>query len=358
MEEKIVAAIKKYLALVYSYGLFQGAILVAQNSDILIQRGYGFTDLRWKIPINHQTKFIVGSLSKQFTAILVLQLVQQGKLDLDDRIIEYLPDYRLDIGHKIKVKHLLTNTSGLANYADRYDFRRELRKHYLDQSEFYRAYCMPDILFLPGSRYDYSNTNFNLLSYIAEKIYNRNFGEILQKQVFSVLDMRNSGIISRLSIINDYYPGYNFQSGSQFYGQNIFWDNYQGAGNIYSTVADLFKWNQALLSHSLINKKLTDRMFSPHIPIDENSYYGYGIVVTYLPDSTKIIEHPGKLHGFLSYNMICPHHKISITILSNNGIPPRPIGLNILKILQEGECKQVNTVILPPYSNALDNTIG
>ena len=358
IEAELVDDINKYLALVYNYGLFQGTILVAQNGEILIQKGYGFTDARWKIPITPATKFMIGSLSKQFTALIILQLVQQGKLDLNAHIIEYLPDYRTDIGSKIKVKHLLTNTSGLANYVDRSDFRREIAGHYFNQPEFFRAYCMPDILFLPGSRYDYSNTNFNLLSYIAEKIYKQSFGVILQKQIFSRLDMKDSGSLSRLSITNEYSTRYNSGGDWHSAGQNIFWDNYQGAGNIYSTVEDLYKWNQALLSYTLITKELTNKMFAPHVPICKNSYYGYGIVVTFLPDSTKIIEHPGKLHGFKSYNLICPDHKISISILCNSGIQPRPIGLNIFKILQGEGFRDINTIILRPNYKFMDNLGG
>ena len=341
--------IKNYMELVFNYDLFQGSVLIAKKDKILLNKGYGYADSYWRTHATSETKYMIGSISKQFTAMIILQLVQENKINLDAPIADYLPDYRKDMRSEIRIHHLLTNTSGLINYTKLPNFWDNTAKIYYSKEEFYKHYCMLDRIYIPGKKYDYCNTNFNLLSYMAEKITGKNYSSLLREKIFSPLKMRNSGIYNIFTNLVNFANVYNYEGpGPQRLSYSAL-ENIQGACNIFSTVTDLYKWNQAIMSNTLLNKKLMEKMFTPHAPIEKGGYYGYGVVISFFDKNTKIIEHLGTLNGFRGYNMICPEKAISITMLANNGIQPMPIAHNIFKLLLGLKYEDIS---IPFYNSA------
>src|SRR5947207_9145692 len=158
---------KKIDELVSSYNKlrqFNGAALVAYDGQVLLKRGYGLANMEWNIPNEADTKFRLGSITKQFTATLILQLVEQGKGKLDGKLTDYLPDYRKDTGQKITIHNLLTHTSGVPNYTALPGFFQNVSRNPYEVKEFVTKYASGDLEFEPGTKFNYSNSGYFLLS--------------------------------------------------------------------------------------------------------------------------------------------------------------------------------------------------
>jgi CubicO group peptidase (beta-lactamase class C family) len=271
--------IDQYMTRWHQIGRFNGSALVARDGQVILKKGYGFANLEWGVPNRTDTRFRLYSISKQFTTVLLFQLAAEGKINLDGKLTDYLPAYRKDTGNRVTLDQLLRHTAGIPCYINDARQRPQGKPAYkwdghYEREAFIRDFLSEDLLFEPGSRYKYSNTGYFLLALVAEKVTGQTYAENLQKRFFDPLGMKNSGVDSDLRIITGRADGYEKAAGGYRNTSYINPDNLLGAGNVYSTVEDLFVWNQALETSKLLPGEWRNRMASVYWkePQQEHAY--------------------------------------------------------------------------------------
>ena len=304
------------------YGEFNGAILVAEEGKIIYKKGFGLANMEWNIPNQTNTKFRIGSVTKQFTAMLIMQLVAENKLDLHTPISTYLPDYPKENGGKITIHHLLTHTSGIPNSYESTK-PKAFRPDNYKLKELVKEFSALPLEFTPGEKFNYCNAGYNLLGLIIETVAKKQYEKVLQDRIFTPLKMTNTGFDKHRALQKNRAYGY-FKSWGDYYNANyIDMSAVSAAGAIYSTVEDLFLWDQALYSEKLLPKKYMDLVFTKHIP--DPSYggeYGYGWSIKNKrignsKEKVETISHDGTIDGFCAIFTRIPLSKSTIILLSN-----------------------------------------
>ncbi len=317
--EKIDALVKHYA----SQQRFNGAVLVAEKGNLVYKNAVGLANMEWNIPNTPQTKFRVGSVTKQFTAMLIMQLVNEGKIKLDAPLTRYLPHYRRETGDSISIHHLLTHSSGLPNYTNNDNFYKGDNKQNFPVTDFMQIYCSGDLEFKPGSKFNYSNSGYFILGAIIEAITKKPYNIVLQERVLDVAGMKNTGYDFTEKIISNRAAGYeNILDGfrnAEYLDMSLPY----AAGSLYSTVEDLFLWNKILYTEKLLPDSLKKKMFAGYIA-DGRDKAGYGWFTRNFPakDSTRNIEmtwHNGGINGFLSELARFPKDENFVVILDNTG---------------------------------------
>ncbi|MFZ1678709.1 MAG: serine hydrolase [Saprospiraceae bacterium] len=307
------------------YSQFNGSVLVADKGEIIYKKGFGLANMEWDIPNKPDTKFRLASVTKQFTAMLIVQLASENKIKLDVPISTYLPDYPKKNGDIITIHHLLTHTSGIPNYTSFANYQEIMSLAYRPE-DIVRLFADSTLDFTPGERFQYSNSGYVLLGYIIEQITGKSYEQVLQDKIFTPLKMMNSGYDHNETVIKNRAAGYN-QVGNTFQNANYIDMSVPfSAGGIYSTVEDLYLWDQALYSEKLLPKKYLDLIFTKHIPAGQN-YYGYGWQIGKMPvgnseDQVETISHSGSINGFGTLITRIPSDKSLIVLLNNTGNAP------------------------------------
>ena len=317
--------IDKLISTYADYEQFNGAVLVANEGEIIYKKAFGLANMEWNIPNNINTKFRLASVSKQFTAMLIMQLVAENKLELHKPIATYLPNYPKPQAEQITLHHLLTHSSGIPNYTSFPSYRNSMRNP-TNPEALVKRFADSTLKFTPGERFNYSNSGYVLLGYIIEKVTKKSFKKLLQERIFEPANMTNSGYEKGQAIIKDRANGYD-RAGSKYVNANpIDLSVSYSAGGIYSTVEDLLFWDKVLYSEKLLPKKYLDTMFFPHQPIGKN-HYAYGWSVGEMPigntqETVSVIDHDGIINGFSSLIVRIPSSKSTIIILNNTGRAP------------------------------------
>ena len=299
------------------YGQFNGSVLVAEKGKIIYEKGFGLANMEWAVPNQPDTKFRIGSLTKQFTAALVLQLVEEGKIKLDGKITDYLPDYRKDTGDKVTIHQLLNHTSGIPSYTNRPDFFAEFSRDPYNITDFVKKFASGDLEYEPGSKYSYNNSGYSLLGAIIEKVTGKSYETVLTERIFKPLGMTNSGYDNHAPLIQKRASGYEKRPSGYVNAPYLDMSLPYAAGSIYSTVEDLFKWDQALYQDKIISAENKKLMFTPGL-----GNYGYGIRITDQPigktdQKTKVIQHGGGISGFNSLLTRLVDKQQTIILLDN-----------------------------------------
>ena len=199
--------IDKLMQTYYDYGRFNGTVLVAENGKVIFKKGYGLANMEWNIPNKSDTKFRLASITKQFTSMLIMQLVEEGKIKIDSKITDYLPEYRKDTGDKVTIHHLLTHTSGIPSYTNRPGWQEMTQKrHSVD--EMVQEGCSDNLEFEPGTKFSYNNSGYFLLGAIIEKVTNKPYETVLEEKIFEPVGMKNSGYDHFETIIENRAAGY------------------------------------------------------------------------------------------------------------------------------------------------------
>lgn len=254
----------------YDQGLFNGAVMIAMEGEVVFSGGYGYANEEWAIPNTPDTRFNLASLSKQFTAVAILILVEEGRLSLDEPVSKYLPGLRKEISEQMTIRQLLTHTSGLPDESLIPGLRIFNIIH--TREALLSAINEVEILFEPGSRYSYSNSGYNILALIIESISGQEFSQFLQDRIFTPLQMKNSCFKSDHDIVENVAYGYTTLLGQHQTETETNSSVYMmGAGNVFSSANDLLLWDQALSNHTLISEESTTLMFTPH-----KSNHGFG----------------------------------------------------------------------------------
>jgi CubicO group peptidase (beta-lactamase class C family) len=312
-------------ALVRSYvdaGRFNGSILVANHGKVLYRKGFGFANAEWKIPNSPTTRFRIGSVTKQFTAMIVMQLVDEGKLRLDATIGDYLPEYPAGPGRAITIHQLLTHTSGLHNYTSLPRFFPELSRDPHTPAQLLSLFDSLPLDFAPGSSWRYSNSGFITLGAIIERVDGRPYDVALRQRILEPLGLKDTGYEWNAPLIPNRADGYTRGFDGDEHANYIDMSTPYAAGGMYSTIEDLYRWDQALTARKLLSPASYERYLAPHVTIRPGLQYGYGWLHSRVNrgpgrDSAEAIGHNGGIPGFAACNYTIPADGIAIIWLDN-----------------------------------------
>lgn len=308
------------------YQTFNGSVLVAENGKIIYEKGFGMANMEWDIPNVPNTKHRLGSITKQFTGMLILQLAEAGKIDIQAPITTYLPDYPKVNGDKITIHHLLTHTSGIPNYTSLPGFFKDQSRNPFTPTEFINEFSEMDLEFTPGERFNYSNSGYFLLGVLIEKISGKTYEQMLQEKIFKPLNMKDSGYDHHATILKNRATGYEKNGGEFENSKYIDMSIPYAAGSLYSTVEDLYLWDKALYTNKLLSKKYMDLFFGEYIKAGSGFYaYGWFIGSEEIGNTGERIEtisHGGGINGFNTLITRAPSDKSLIVLLNNTGGAP------------------------------------
>jgi CubicO group peptidase (beta-lactamase class C family) len=312
-----VAKIDEMMTLANKYRIFNGSVLVAEKGKVIYKKGFGLANMEWNIPNTPETRFRLGSITKQFTATLILQLVEQGKLKLDGKLSDYLPDYRKDVGEKVTLHQLLNHTSGIPSYTSLPGFFNDVSRNPYSVGEFVKKYASNNLEFEPGSKYSYNNSGYFLLGAIIEKLTGQPYERVLKEKIFDPLGMKNTGYDHYATILEKRASGYVKTSDGYLNAPYLDMSLPYAAGSLYSTVDDLYLWDQALYTDRLLSAQSKELMYKPNL---ENYAYGWVITKAKLGTGTETVPsigHNGGINGFNTLLLRYPLQKNLIVMLDN-----------------------------------------
>ncbi|MGD8538258.1 MAG: serine hydrolase [Candidatus Aminicenantes bacterium] len=317
------AKIDEFIGTFHEYGQFNGTVLVSEAGKVIFKKGYGLANMEWSIPNKSDTKFRIGSITKQFTSMLVLQLVEKEKIDLDGKLSDYLTYYRKDTGEKVTIHHLLTHTSGIPSYTGLPNFFDEVSRNPYPVEEFVKTYCSGDLEFEPGSKYVYNNSGYFLLGAIIEEVSGQSYEDVLKANILDPVGMTNTGYDHHDTLIPNRAAGYEKRAGEYVNAPYLDMSLPYAAGSLYSTVEDLYLWDQVLYSDKLLSKEMKELLFKPHVPAG-GAHYGYGWMVTqksFPKSKEKVtrIAHGGGINGFNTLIDRLVKDKHLIVLFNNTG---------------------------------------
>lgn len=302
------------------------AVLVAKDGEILFEQAYGFANIEEAIPASPTTKFRIGSITKQFIAAAILKLQEQGKISVNDKLEVFIPDFPR--GDEVTIHHLLTHTSGIHSFTNQPGFidyvtQKAEAKTIVDSIKSW------EFDFNPGEKWEYNNSGYFLLGIILEKVSGKGFGDYLYEEFFKPFGMNNTGIYVNEEPPENTAIGYTVEEGAYkpALDWNMSWAG--GAGSMYSTVVDLYKWNEAVFNGKVLSE---ESITAAHTPVKLNNgelppsgKYGYGWAIVDFRGVTEI-AHGGGLHGFISYLSRFKEENLTIVTLTN--CTPTMDGLN------------------------------
>ncbi|HYD91132.1 MAG TPA: serine hydrolase domain-containing protein, partial [Flavobacterium sp.] len=293
------------------------AVLVAKGGQVIYKKAFGAANLELNTPMKPEMVFRIGSITKQYTAIAILQLMEQGKLSLQDSLQQFIKDFPYK-GHTITIEHLLTHTSGIIGY-DALDAKIPfILRMDLPPAQIIDTLKKQPLQFTPGSRYNYSNSNYYLLGYIIEIISGKTYKEYLQQNIFTPLELSNTYYDDPNLIIPNRVSGYINDNGNYRNAGYLSMSLVYAAGALASNVEDLFKWHQALYAYKLVKKETVEKAFTPYkLTGGQLSEYGYGWFIKNIKGN-KYIAHGGAIDGFRAMELYIPAHDIFIATLINS----------------------------------------
>ena len=327
------AKIQEVLTLAHKYRQFNGSALVAENGKVIYKGAYGLANMEWNIPNTPDTRFRLGSITKQFTAAVTLQLVEQGTIKLDAKISDYLPDYRKDIGNKVTIHHLLTHTSGIPSYTGQPGFFENVSRNPYKVDDFVKKYASGDLEFEPGSKYSYNNSGYFLLGAIIERVTGKPYEQLLKANIFDPAGMKNTGYDHHTTIIPKRASGYSKTPDGYTNAPYLDMSIPYAAGSLYSTVEDLYLWDQTLYTDKLLPAQSKALMYKPFL---ENYAYGWVVMNASFKQNdqpVQVIRHGGGINGFSTTIVRFPNEKNLIVMLDNTGGDLDRLSESIAKIL-------------------------
>jgi len=301
----------KYLDALVQQGRFSGSVLLARDGKVLLRRGYGMANLEYGISNTPQTKFLLASLTKQFTAMAIMMLQERGQLDIDDSVCEYIPQCPAPL-QPVTLRHLLNHTSGITEFGKpqpENDCFRRTPMTVAAAVERAKQF-VPD--FKPGEKFAYSSVAFVLLGHVIEKVSGKSYEDYLKENIFGPLNMTNTGLHHQKQIIKHRAAGYARAKDGSISNFDYFNPDYIfAAGGLYSTVEDLYLWDQALYTEKLVKEKTLNQIFTPGL---ENFGYGWEI---FQQKNRRLVRSGGRSFGFSNSLVRYPTEKVTVIVLSN-----------------------------------------
>jgi CubicO group peptidase (beta-lactamase class C family) len=303
---------------------YNGTVLVVQKGKTIYQKAFGLADREWNVSNTMDTKFRIGSITKQFTAACILQLAEKGKLSIDDKLSKYITDYPK--GDSVTIHMLLNHTSGIKNYTDLEAFWPKAVLP-LSLDSMIALFKNEPYDFSPGTQWNYSNSGYFLLGVIVEKASGKKFSDYLQENVIQKAGLKNTSMDRLDSILQLRAKGYSKTRSGWQHAQYISMEGPYSAGAMVSTVEDLQKWMQSLVSNKIISPASVAKMTTAY-----KNNYGYGIGIDSLKNH-KRISHNGGIPGFSSYLGYYPDDDMYIVAISNNDGNSTRIGTSLASIM-------------------------
>jgi CubicO group peptidase (beta-lactamase class C family) len=328
---------------------FNGTVLVMQKGKAIYKKSFGLADREWNVANTDETKYRIGSVTKQFTAACILQLAEQGKLNLDDKLSKYIPDYPK--GDSITTHMLLNHTSGIKNYTDLPEFWPKAILP-LSTDSMIALFKNKPLDFSPGIKWNYSNSGYFLLGVIVEKASGKNFSNYLLENVIKKAGLKNTAMDNIDSVLLYRAKGYaKNRQGVWEHAMPISMEGPYSAGAMVSTVDDLYQWTKALHTNQVLSSASTQKMFTAY-----KNNYGYGIGIDSFK-THKRISHNGGIPGFSSYLSYFPDDDICLAVISNNGSNSTLLGTSLSSIMFDFQVQipyipksvKIDTTILEKY---------
>jgi CubicO group peptidase (beta-lactamase class C family) len=289
---------------------FMGSVLVARGDEVLLDKGYGYANLEWKVPNTPETKFRLGSITKQFTAASVLLLEERGALRIEDAVAKYIPDVPT-AWRKVTIFNLLTHTSGIPNFTALPDYAGSKGVGISPEQRIAQLRDRP-LDFDPGTKWAYSNSGYVVLGEIIEKVSGVPYGQFVRDNIFTPFGMNDSGYDSNSQIIERRASGYRIgAAGPLLNAEYIDMTVPYAAGGLYSTTPDLLKWERALFGGKVITEASLAKMTTPFL-----SNYAFGLKVEQRRE-LKVIMHDGNIDGFSTVMHYWPNQRITVVVLAN-----------------------------------------
>jgi CubicO group peptidase (beta-lactamase class C family) len=303
---------------------FNGSVLVVQKGKTIYQKSFGMADREWSIPNTNQTKYRIGSVTKQFTAASILQLQEKGKLQLDDKLSKYFPDYPK--GDSVTIHMLLNHTSGIKNYTDIPEFWPKAILP-LSHDSMIALFKNKPYDFSPGTKWNYSNSGYYLLGVIVEKVSGKKFTDYLQQEVINKAGLKNTSMDRLDSVLAYRAKGYaKNRTGGFSQAMFISMEGPYSAGAMFSTPEDLVSWTKALHENKILSPAITAKMMTPYL-----NNYGYGLDIDSLK-THKRVWHNGGIPGFSTHLAYYPAEDLYVAAISNNEMSADRVGTAMASI--------------------------
>jgi CubicO group peptidase (beta-lactamase class C family) len=294
---------------------FSGSVLLASAGKPLVAKGYGYANIEWQIPNTPSTKFRIGSVTKQFTSMVIMQFREQGKIKLEDSVCVYVTPCPA-AWKPVTIHHLLTHTSGIPTYTGIPSWR-EANMVPMTIDQMVAIFRDLPLQWTPGDRFEYNNSGYFLLGVVIEKIAGKKYEKAVQEMIFTPLDMKDSGYDWSKTILPRRASGYTGRGAALQNAAALDMQQPYSAGSLYSTVEDLLKWDQALYTEKLLPSAAKKVMWTPF-----KDNYAYGWIVA--PPAPALfgghqrIAHSGGINGFSSVIVRLPEPNVTVIVLSNN----------------------------------------
>lgn len=300
----------------HDYGMFNGAVLAAEEDEIIYKSAFGKANFEWGIPNKTDTRFKIASITKAYTASLVLHLDELGKLSLDDVITDYLSEYPAETGNRITLEHLLVQSAGIPDYITQSDFLSTEAKLHHDKREFIKKFAHKDLEFEPGTDWNYGNSGYYLLGLIIEEATGMSYASAMEKYILKPNELHNSGYAASEKIIDQLAEGYvrtpeGFEKAPYFHSSAGF-----SAGMMYSTVEDMFRWTRALASGDIVRHPYhLQNMITPQM---EDYGFGFFIGEQRIGDRNELVfSHSGNINGYSSQLSYFSDSDYTLIIMDN-----------------------------------------
>ena len=312
------------------------SLAIVRDGKVVKAAGYGLANVEHQVAARPETVFQSGSVGKQFTAAAVMMLVEEGKVGLDDPLLRFF-EQAPATWRDIKVRHLLTHTSGLTDYAESSgakDALVDLRRDYTEQELVQKAFSLP-IEFAPGSQWSYSNSGYLVLGALIRSITGKFYGDFLQEKIFGPLGMESTRIISEADIVPNRAAGYRLEKGvlknQEWVAPSV---NTTADGSLYLTVLDLAKWDIALSREEILKRPSFAQMWTP-ARLENGSTYPYGLAWGLGEQrGHTLIEHGGSWQGFRAHIARYVDDQLSVIVLANlAGAPVEVIAHTVAGLL-------------------------
>jgi CubicO group peptidase (beta-lactamase class C family) len=291
------------------------SIAIIKDGKLFYGQAYGTADLETHTACTTRTNYRLASVTKQFTAMAVLKLVDAGKLTLDSRLTDVLPGAPAYL-REVKIRHLLNHTSGIVDYEDLVP--ENARVQVLDKDVLSLLKNIDSVYFSPGAKYKYSNSGYSLLALVVESISGQSFAEFLKKNIFDPLGMNHTLAYQQgLSTVDYRAYGYSRTDSGFVRTDQSVTSAVLGDGGIYSSVEDLFKWDQALYTESLVSPSLFEEALTPaRLNDGSRTTYGFGWFIDPYKNSTRFL-HSGSTRGFRNAILRMPDQRFTVIVLTN-----------------------------------------
>ncbi|MEN6619841.1 MAG: serine hydrolase domain-containing protein [Rikenellaceae bacterium] len=309
-------------------------VLILKGDSVIFEKGYGLADMDSLTPIDENTFFNIASVSKQFSGVAVMMLAEEGKLSLDDSVKKWFPNFKADFFNKIKIRHLLSHTSGIPDSRNRSD--RMFVTTATDVESYSYMESLEKLNFKPGSSYEYMNPTFQLMYTIIERASGIPFDQFMRERIFLPAGMNESTYFEADKFIPRMAHGYLYDSltrkFNEFdYGEESFFAT-KADGGLYTSVKEFVQWEKALRTNKLISEASKKEAHTPKINILETPFtsYGYGWFIEEKPKFPVKIYHTGDNGGFQIYAGRYPQQEILYLIFSNRNDRDRELSVSKL----------------------------